>query len=70
MTRAKYDTRRAQLYELAQRYSTFEDLIGEHEEAARQPGLPTKAALWHEMKVRSLRRQLRRALEAAKQVTA
>lgn len=69
MSHGRYDPRQARLYELAQRYSTFEGFISEHAEAARQPGLPTKAARWHEMKARSLRRRLRRALEAAKQVT-
>jgi hypothetical protein len=68
MSRPQYDPRRARLYELAQRYSTFEALIDEHENAARQPGLPVKAVMWHRMKARALRRRLRRVLEAAKQV--
>ncbi len=69
MSRPQYDARRARLYELAQRCSTFEALIDEHEKAARQPGLPVKAVMWHETKVRALRRQLRRALDAAKRMT-
>jgi hypothetical protein len=70
VNRAKYDARRAQLYELATRYSTIEDLIASHQAASQQPGLPIKAARWHERKTHSLNKQLRRALQAAKQVTA